>query len=199
MTLNRVKEQLTQITQIVRTQIKKYRKQLITNIEIPFYLYSGKVLQTHQAGLGQGILVKDPLGEEELKNVRLVADWNSDHDIMNTMSSGQISAVVIALTLALNKVYAKDFSPILIDDPVQTMDDINMSSFVELLRNEFSHKQIILSTHEDKVSRYMIYKFLKHHKNVRKINVMERKEYTPANNYVYSLPGDNTSVDVLRD
>lgn len=31
---------------------------------------------------------------------------------------------------------------LLIDDPVQTMDEINMASFVELLRNEFKDKQI---------------------------------------------------------
>lgn len=48
------------------------------------------------------------------------------------MSSGQISAVVISLTLALHRVYSTKFSTILIDDPVQTMDDINMSSLVEV-------------------------------------------------------------------
>ncbi|MBN0474010.1 chromosome segregation protein SMC, partial [Pseudomonas aeruginosa] len=96
------------------------------------------------------------------KNVRLVSNWESDHDILNTMSSGQISAVVIALTLALHRVYSTKFSSILIDDPVQTMDDINMASLVEVLRNDFSEKQIILSTHEDKVARYFTYKYLKH-------------------------------------
>lgn len=170
---------------IVNNQIGMYRKKLITDIEIPFYIYSGKILQSHQAGLGQGVFIKDPLGEDILKNVRLVSDWKTDHDIMNTMSSGQISAVVIALTLALNRVYSKNFSTILIDDPVQTMDDINMSSLVELLRNDFSDKQIILSTHEDKVARYFTYKYIKHSGKVKIVNLMQRKEYTPANSYVY--------------
>lgn len=170
----------------VRTQIRQYRKTLITDIEIPFYIYSGKILQTHQAGLGQGIFIKDPTGEDELKNVRMVSNWESDHDILNTMSSGQISAVVIALTLALHRVYATKFSSILIDDPVQTMDDINMSSLVEVLRNDFSEKQIILSTHEDKVARYFTYKYLKHNENVKIINIMQRKEYVPSNKYLYS-------------
>ncbi|MNO84917.1 hypothetical protein D3C76_762710 [compost metagenome] len=101
------------------------------------------------------------------------------------MSSGQISAVVIALTLALNRVYARRFSTILIDDPVQTMDDINMSSLVELLRNDFSDKQIIMSTHEDKVARYFTYKYIKHSGKVKIINLMQRKEYEPTNSYVY--------------
>ena len=34
---------------------------------------------------------------------------------------------------------------LLIDDPVQTMDEINMASFVELLRNEFKDKQIFIN------------------------------------------------------
>ncbi|SSS38563.1 Uncharacterised protein [Acinetobacter baumannii] len=102
------------------------------------------------------------------------------------MSSGQISAVVIALTLALHRVYSTKFSTILIDDPVQTMDDINMSSLVEVLRNDFSNKQIILSTHEDKVARYFTYKFLKYSKNVKSVNLMQRKEYLLSNNYVYN-------------
>lgn len=173
---------------IINTQIGMYRKKLITDIEIPFYIYSGKILQSHQAGLGQGVFIKDPLGEEVLRNVRLVSDWKTDHDIMNTMSSGQISAVVISLTLALNRVYSKKLSTILIDDPVQTMDDINMSSLVELLRNDFSDKQVILSTHEDKVARYFTYKYIKHSGKVKIINLMQRKEYVPANSYVYRGP-----------
>lgn len=174
-----------EILGVMKSQIGKYRKKLITDVEIPVYIYSGKILQTHQAGLGQGIFIKDPTGGAELKNVRLVSNWKSDHDILNTMSSGQISAVVISLTLALNRVYSTSFSSILIDDPVQTMDDINMSSLVELLRNEFGDKRILLSTHEEKVSRYFTYKFLKHGKSVKRVNIMERKDYAPSNNYIY--------------
>lgn len=183
--LERAATDIGDLITAVRTQIRQYRKKLITDIEIPFYIYSGKVLQTHQAGLGHGIFIKDPTGEDELKNVRLVSNWESDHDILNTMSSGQISAVVIALTLALHKVYSTRFSSILIDDPVQTMDDINMSSLVEVLRNDFSGKQIILSTHEDKVTKYFTYKYLKHSESVKIINLMQRKEYVPSNRFLY--------------
>lgn len=185
--LNIAMVDVNSIITTMRTKIRQYRQKLITEIEIPFYIYSGKILQTHQAGLGHGVFIKDPTikdqaGENELKNIRLVSNWESDHDILNTMSSGQISAVVIALTLALHRVYSTKFSAILIDDPVQTMDDINMSSLVELLRNDFSQKQIILSTHEDKVARYFTYKFLKYSKNVKSVNLMQRAEYVLSNN-----------------
>lgn len=165
----------------LKTIISTYQKQLIRDIEIPFYIYSGKILQTHQSGTGNGIFIKDKTGKNELKNVRFVADWDSDHDILNTMSSGQIAAVVISLYLSLNKVYVQGLQTILIDDPVQTMDEINMISLVEILRNEFSDKQIILSTHEDNVSKYFVYKFLKYGLSTKLINLMDREEYQLSN------------------
>jgi exonuclease SbcC len=161
--------------------ISRYQKLLIKDIEIPFYIYSGKVLQAHQSGIGNGIFIKDKTGGDILKNIRFVSNWDSDHDVLNTMSSGQIAAIVITLYLALNKVYAQGFGCLLIDDPVQTMDEINMISLVELLRNEFSDRQIILSTHEDHVSKYFLYKFLKYHLKVRQIKLIDRKEFQLSN------------------
>ncbi|RON85432.1 AAA family ATPase [Pseudomonas fluorescens] len=184
--LEKVEKELAGIAVKVLKRIRQYKKKLIGDIEIPFYIYSGKILQSHQSGIGQGVFLKDPTGGDELKNVRLVSNYQRDHDVLNTMSSGQISAVVISLTLALNKIYAKEFSPILIDDPVQTMDDINMSSLVELLRNEFPDRQIVLSTHEDKVAKYFVYKYLKYGRKVRQLNLMTGEEFDSLDNYVYA-------------
>jgi exonuclease SbcC len=179
--LSSKKDRIYDMRKSLKSAISRYQKLLIKDIEIPFYIYSGKILQAHQSGIGNGIFIKDKTGGEELKNIRFVSNWNSDHDVINTMSSGQIAAVVITLYLALNKVYAKGLSSLLIDDPVQTMDEINMISLVELLRNEFSDRQIILSTHEDHVSRYFMYKFLKYKRNVRQMKLLERKEYQLSN------------------
>ena len=58
----------------------------------------------------------------------------------------------------MNRVYA--LNPfILIDDPVQSMDEINIASLSDLLRVELSDRQILLSNHEMEVSTYMRYKF----------------------------------------
>ncbi|WP_038633752.1 AAA family ATPase [Pseudomonas chlororaphis] len=184
--LEKLEHELAGIAVKILKKIRQYKKQLIGDIEIPFYIYSGKILQSHQSGIGQGVFLKDPTGGNELKNVRLVSNYQRDHDVLNTMSSGQISAVVISLTLALNKIYAKNFSPILIDDPVQTMDDINMSSLVELLRNEFPDRQIVLSTHEDKVAKYFVYKYLKYGRKVRQLNLMTGEEFDSLDNYIYA-------------
>ena len=66
----------------------------------------------------------------------------------------------IKASFALNKKYSKS-KLLLIDDPVQSMDDINAAGFVELLRNDFADRQIILSTHEQMLSTYIRYKFKK--------------------------------------
>jgi exonuclease SbcC len=102
----------------------------------PFYIYSGKIMQNYQRGLG--LFIKE---REQAESIVFVFENSSDHDALNYLNSGQLSALVISFTLALNKVYGNnDLGVILIDDPVQTMDEINMASLTELLRNEFLDK-----------------------------------------------------------
>lgn len=162
-----VKNTIQPSIEIYRSNIRNHYSKIIKDIEIPFYIYSGKIMQDYQRGLG--IFIKE---YDELKNLKFVSNDSSDHDAINYLSSGQLSALVISFTLALNKVYGnKNINTILIDDPVQTMDDINMMSFIELIRNEFENKQIIISTHEDEVSLFMRYKFLMHNLKQTRVNV----------------------------
>ncbi|MCW6700917.1 hypothetical protein NH288_02275 [Anaerococcus sp. NML200537] len=48
-----------------------------------------------------------------------------------------------------------------------------MASLVELLRNEFYDKQIILSTHELEKENYILYKFYKYGKFGQSFNVKD--------------------------
>lgn len=157
---------------IYKKQISSHWTNIMRDIEIPFYIYSGKILQDYQRGLG--LFIQENEGEG-VKNIKFVSSLDTDHDAINYLSSGQLSGLIIAFTLALNKVYGNNsMQVLLIDDPVQTMDEINMASFVELLRNEFKEKQIFLSTHEDDVSRYIRYKFKKYNLETLRLNVKER-------------------------
>ncbi|MGL5480152.1 MAG: AAA family ATPase [Clostridium sp.] len=152
---------------IYKECITKHRSDIIKDIEIPFYIYTGKIIQDYQRGLG--IFIKE---YEQFRNLKFVSNANSDHDAINCLSSGQLSALVISFTLALNKVYGnKRLGFILIDDPLQSMDDINMISFMELMRNEFIGKQIVMSTHEDEISLFMRYKFAINNLKETRINV----------------------------
>ena len=48
-----------------------------------------------------------------------------------------------------------------IDDPVQTIDDINVWGFIETIRHSFYDSNILLSTHEDDYAALLRYKFSK--------------------------------------
>lgn len=143
---------------IYNKEISTFRDNVMIDIEIPLYIYTGKILQNYQRGLG--VFVK-----RDKNRINFVPSISSDHEIINTFSSGQLSGFVIAFLLVMNKVYTvrnNQFSVILIDDPVQTMDDINIASLVDVLRKEFSDKQLFLSTHEEQKAQYIIYKFYKY-------------------------------------
>ena len=164
--LKKLQEQMKTYSQALKDAIKSYQQLVIGQIEIPFFLYSSRLLQSYQGG--QGVLIKT-----DGKMVRFTAP-GFEHDVLYTMSSGQLSAVLLAFSLALNKIYAGDnFQTVLIDDPIQCMDDINMISFVELLRREFSESQIILSTHEATFSNYIRYKFSKYNLTQQSITLKD--------------------------
>jgi DNA repair protein SbcC/Rad50 len=171
-------ESLARLTNVYNKKINSYRAKMINDIEIPFYIYSGKIIQNHQRGLGVFIREERATSETgimQLKSINFIPPARTDHDIVHSFSSGQLSSTLIAFTLALNKVYGKrGLMTLLIDDPVQTMDEMNMASFVELLRNDFNDRQLILSTHEDNISLYMRYKFLKYNLSVGNINVKQK-------------------------
>ena len=143
----------------IHTTIQEYKKEMIEKIKVPFYIYSGKILQSYQQGLGIFINIR----ETDSKRNKIVFKTGaySDHDIVYHLSSGQMAVASIAFCLALNKVYNtnENFKFLAIDDPIQTMDDLNVHTFIELIRHEFRDYQIIISTHDDFTSKYIKYKF----------------------------------------
>ena len=167
------------LIQIYGDKISNHRKKMVQNIELAFYIYSGKILHSIRGNQPSGVFLKDSVrgNDDKLNNIRFVADYASDQDIVNTTSSGQLAGIVIALTLALNRIYSKNLDSLMIDDPAQSMDDINMISLVELLRNDFKDKQIFLSTHEDEIEKYILYKYMKHKYDVCRVDVMKQKIY----------------------
>ncbi|EOU1914178.1 AAA family ATPase [Clostridium perfringens] len=159
------------IASIYKKCIDKYSNNIIKVLQIPIYIYTGKIIQDYQGGLG--VFIKSENGNQQLR-LKFVNNNNSKHDLLNKFSSGQLSGLILSIMLSLNKVFSNGkFTSLLIDDPLQSMDDINMTSFVELLRNEFGKCQIILSTHDDRISRYIRYKFEKFNLKTIRYNVKE--------------------------
>lgn len=143
---------------------------IVAKIEIPFYLYSARLLQSYQAG--QGIIIKDN-SAGKFTNIRFTIP-GGEHDVLYTMSSGQLSGILLSYFLVLNKTFAKEgLSTLFIDDPVQCMDDINIISFVELIKTEFAGSQIMISTHENSFANYISYKYKKYGRSSKRHNLKE--------------------------
>lgn len=151
------RKEITAISKVYRDEIKAYEKGVAKHIAIPLFVYSSKILQSRPEG--SGIFLITPTKGNEKGFMKFSATPNDSHDAWNTMSSGQLAGVVISFMLAMNKVYPSKLSTLMIDDPVQTMDEVNMASFVQMMRYEFPELQILLSTHESKVANYFHYKY----------------------------------------
>lgn len=146
---------------IYKTSITRYENEIAKKIQIPFYNISSKILQTRlESGMpASGVILEAPDNLSNNGYYRFCSSIGAEHDAWSTMSSGQLAGVIIAFMLAMNKVFPTGLKTLLIDDPIQSMDDINMASFIQLLREEFKDYQIIMSTHESRIANYVSYKY----------------------------------------
>ncbi|MBR1461765.1 MAG: AAA family ATPase [Prevotella sp.] len=149
--LGTLKNQLNGVRAAIMEQKNAYLKKVITDVEILFYVYSGRIMQ--DSFYGRGLFMKNVQG----KYIYFVSKYSSDLDALYKMSSGQLVALMMALLLSLNKLYSES-KLLAIDDPVQTIDDINVWGFVETLRHEFRDYQLLFSTHELSYGAFLRYK-----------------------------------------
>ncbi len=147
--------------------IKEYKRKIIRDIEPLLYVYTAKILQ--QKFNGKSIFIST---DEDMKNIQFINSVEDNQDILYNMSSGQLATVSLSFLLCMNQVYADKVLPILlIDDPIQTIDDVNMVGLVDILRYEFDNRQIFISTHEQKFEWYLKYKYEKAEKEIKSFNM----------------------------
>ena len=153
-----IERTITYLQQRVRelnNNIKFYQEQMIQKLKLPFYMYTAKILQNYQQGMG--VL----LTTQNNSNIRFIANSNSEQDVMYQLSSGQVAVISFAFTLALNTTFkiSKEFKFLSIDDPIQDMDSMNVYALIDLIRHSLSDYQIIMSTHNDGSAMFIKYKF----------------------------------------
>lgn len=165
------KERLVEISGVYKQQIQKHESNIAAQIAIPFYIYSSKVLQTRPEGTGIFLRTPDISRNETVPYIRFCSNRSDEHDAWYTMSSGQLSGLIISFALSMNKIYPSKLKTILIDDPVQSMDEVNMASLIQLLKYEFQDHQLILSTHDTRISSYINYKLHRTGKAVERMNM----------------------------
>ncbi|MGV8906438.1 MAG: hypothetical protein ACOH15_07560 [Acetobacterium sp.] len=164
-------------TKIVYSKIiKDHKINMINKIKIPFHIYSAKILQNYQQGMG--VFLSSKTNND---SIRFLTDSSSDHDAMHLLSSGQLAVISLAFCLSINKTYniSESLKILTIDDPIQEMDALNIHSFVELIRHEFIEDyQLIFSTHNDLNALYMKYKFEKMKENCAEIINVQSEFYS---------------------
>ncbi len=135
---------------------KDYQKKITKDLQLPFYLYSSKILQNSPQC--NGIFMHS---QRESKTVVFTTARGETLDAAHQLSSGQLVVVSMAFYLAMNTVYPqKSTRLMLIDDPIQDLDVLNVHSLTELLRRNFiGDYQLIMSTHNELDINYMRYKF----------------------------------------
>ena len=168
--LNEVYNELCEYRTAIDEGVKDYKRNVIYDIEPMLHVYTAKILQ--QKFCGKSIFI---LTDEKMENLQLIHSADDNHDILYNMSSGQLAAVSLSFLLCMNQVYAQQQSLpfLLIDDPIQTIDDVNMVGLVDILRFEFKNTQIFISIHEQKFEWYLKYKYEKAGKKMKAYNMKD--------------------------
>lgn len=132
---------------------KEYQTKLLNAIKIPLMVYSGRIIQNYPLGLGIRAIIKT-------NQLVFEAVSKSGSDVYNILSTGQLNGLSIAFLLSIKNVYgdANGLDILLIDDPLQTIDDISAISLADLLTQQ-GIGQIVLSTHEEAKAALLRYKF----------------------------------------
>ena len=162
--LEKTAERLKEIHTIYKEEVKKFKVGIVKQLRIPFFIYSAKILQNYQQGMGIFLTYKKTTSSdnETVAIIRFKSDTKNDHDVMNQLSTGQLAVVSLAFTLSLNTMFklSDNLNFLMIDDPIQDMDAMNVLSFIEILRHGIIDRyQIILSTYSDHNALFMGYKF----------------------------------------
>lgn len=133
---------LTVILKKYKDSLKEYETSIANNIDVPMFIFSGKIIQNYPLGLGVSISTDN-------NSVQFKAG-SIDTDIFNNLSTGQLNGVILSLLLSIHEVFAPTdgLNTLLIDDPLQTIDDISAISLIDLLSIHLKESQVILSTHE---------------------------------------------------
>lgn len=92
---------------------------------------------------------------------RLVITAKGNDDEINPnlfLSAGQVNVLSLSIFLAKAFEYGKStISTIFMDDPIQNLSDVNILSFIDVLRSLINEhdKQIVISTHDEKFFRLL--------------------------------------------
>jgi len=72
------------------------------------------------------------------------------------LSSSQMNALAVSVFLALNLgVRTLPMQAVILDDPLQSLDDVNLLGLIDLLRRTKDQRQLLVSTHDERFGRLL--------------------------------------------
>lgn len=164
--LNLIEKKITTVTSMI-SKVKKIKtedeKKQTELIQKPLDSIYRKI--TRNTNIKKIALTKAKAdGSSELD----IVDFNNKKtSFANILSAGQLSTLAISIFLAKASLnYENNIKLYLMDEPIQTMDDLNILSFIDLMKyqvvknsNHSFIDQVIFSTCDDNLSRLFTYKF----------------------------------------
>jgi DNA repair exonuclease SbcCD ATPase subunit len=86
------------------------------------------------------------------------ADNPKEADATHVLSAAQLNALAVCVFLAVNLEQRAACETVMLDDPVQSMDDVNVLSLADVLRAFREPRQVVLTTHEIVLAQMLIRK-----------------------------------------
>jgi DNA repair exonuclease SbcCD ATPase subunit len=82
----------------------------------------------------------------------------TDGNALHVLSAAQLNSLAICLFLALNLEHDARLRTAILDDPVQSLDDVNLLSLADVLRTVRGRRQVIVSTHDQTLAELLMRK-----------------------------------------
>lgn len=158
-------EQLRRDSSVLQKELRTLKDKQRTACKSIIYIFSGKIIQNYPLGLG--IIA-------EIDNTKIVLKpQGKEDDVYNVLSAGQLNGLALSVLLAVHTVYGKHsgLNLLLIDDPLQTIDEVSAISLTDLLTDQLNQGQIMISTHEEQKAKLFQYKFLQAGYSVKNLNM----------------------------
>lgn len=147
-TYSKIQDKLTEYKKLLNDKIKDYKQITIESMKDIIKSYIKSIIKYQ---CQWSIILEN--WQLKIEEKEQIPDF--------TFSQWQLSAVALGCLLAFYKNIQKKskLKCLLIDDPIQTIDDLNALNLINILRYQFQDYQIILSTHEWQFDTLLRYKF----------------------------------------
>ncbi|MDZ4852651.1 MAG: AAA family ATPase [Pirellulaceae bacterium] len=116
------------------------------------------------------------------------------------LSSSQLNALAVSLFLSLNLTLPKlPVEAALLDDPIQSLDDINLLGLVDLLRRTKDKRQLIVSTHDARFGKLLARK-LRPGNKIQRTSVIELFGWSRRGPEVrqYDIQSEHSALRLVR-